>query len=55
MKRKLTYTKRELQKEAKRFSVYAGRQELMSDATRRRFDEFVKKVQVYESEKGVRL
>jgi hypothetical protein len=49
--KKLTYTKAELLREAKSFSLYYGRLELMSDDMRRRFDEFVQKVKVYEKEK----
>ena len=49
--KKLTYTKTELLREAKSFSLYYGRLELMSDDMRRRFDEFVQKVKVYEKEK----
>jgi len=53
--KKLTYTKAELLREAKSFSLYYGRLELMSDEMRRRFEEFVEKVKVYEKEKGVSL
>lgn len=53
--KKLTYTKAELLREAKAFSLYCGRIELMSDDTRRRFEEFIEKVKVYEKEKGVSL
>ncbi len=53
--KRLTYTKAELLSEAKRFSLYYGRLELMSDDTLKRFDEFVRKVKVYEKEKGISL
>ncbi len=53
--KRLTYTKAELLQEAKQFSLYYGRLELMSDDTRKRFDEFVRKVKVYEKEKGISL
>lgn len=49
--KKLTYTKAELQKEAREFSVYYGRMELMSDATRKRFEAFCEKVKIYDNEK----
>lgn len=53
--KRLTYTKAELLREAKQFSLYYGRLELMSDDTRRRFEKFVEKVKVYEKEKGMAL
>lgn len=52
---KLTYTKAELLREAKSFSLYYGRMELMPEYMRKKFDDFVRKVKVYEQEKGVAL
>ena len=53
--KKLTYTKAELLREAKSFSLYYGRMELMPEYMRKKFDDFVRKVKVYEQEKGVAL
>lgn len=52
--KKLTYTKKELLEEAKTFSIYYGREEMMSEATRKRYEAFCKKVEVYEREKGIK-
>ena len=51
MKKKLTYTKKELLKEAKEFSLYYGRPELMSDITKDRYKAFCEKCRVYDREK----
>lgn len=53
--KRLTYTKAELLREAKQFSLFYGRLELMPDDIRKRFDDFVRKVKVYEKEKGISL
>lgn len=53
--KKLTYTKAELLREAKSFLLYYGRMELMPEYMRKKFDDFVRKVKVYEQEKGVAL
>ena len=50
--KKLTYTKAELQKEAKVFALYYGREELMSEPTKKRYEAFCEKVKVYDREKG---
>lgn len=50
--KKLTYTKAELQKEAKMFSLYYGRLELMPEGIRKRFESFCKKCEIYDREKG---
>lgn len=50
--KKLTYTKAELQKEAKTFSLYYGRPELMSEGVRKRFESFCKKCEIYDKETG---
>lgn len=49
--KKLTYTKKELMKEARAFSIYCGREELMSEGTRKRYEAFCEKCRVYEEEK----
>lgn len=41
--KKLTYTKKELMKEARAFSIYHGREELMSEGTRKRYEAFCEK------------
>ena len=51
--KKLTYTKKELLKEAKQFSLYYGREELMTPNTRKLYNAFCEKVKVYEREKGL--
>lgn len=53
--KKLTYKRAELLREAKVFSIYFGRLELMPDYMRKRFEEFVRKVKIYEQEKGISL
>ena len=53
--KKLTYTRAELLCEAKVFSIYFGRLELMPGYMRKRFEEFVRKVKVYEQEKGLSI
>ena len=50
--RRLTYTKAELQKEARVFSLYYGREELMTEETRKRYEAFCEKCKVYDKEKG---
>lgn len=50
--RKLTYTKAELIKEARTFSIYCGREELMTEETRKRYEAFCEKCKVYDKEKG---
>lgn len=49
--KKLTYTKKELMKEARAFSIYYGRVELMSEGTRKRYEAFCEKCRIYEEEK----
>ena len=49
--KKLTYTKKELMKEARTFSIYYGRVELMSEGTRKRYEAFCEKCRIYEEEK----
>lgn len=49
--KKLTYTKKELMKEAREFSIYYGREELMSEGTRKRYEAFCEKCRIYEEEK----
>lgn len=51
---KLTYTKKDLQKEARKFSIYYGREELMSRDIRKRYDEFCEKCRTYEHEVQIR-
>ena len=51
--KKLTYTKKELLEEAKRFSLYYGREELMSPNVRQKYDAFCEKVKIYDKEKGL--
>ena len=46
--KKLTYTKKELMKEARAFSIYYGREELMSEGTRKRYEAFCEKCRVYD-------
>ena len=48
--KKLTYTKKELMKEARAFSIYYGREELMSEGTRQRYEAFSEKCRVYDEE-----
>ena len=48
--KKLTYTKKELTKEAREFSIYYGREELMSEGTRKRYDAFCEKCRVSDKE-----
>lgn len=48
--KKLTYTKKELTKEAREFSIYYGREELMSEGTWRRYNAFCEKCRVYDEE-----
>lgn len=48
--KKLTYTKKELMKEARTFSIYYGREELMSEGTRKRYEAFCEKCRVYDEE-----
>ena len=48
--KKLTYTKKELMKEARAFSIYYGRVELMSEGTRKRYEAFCEKCRIYEEE-----
>lgn len=52
MAKKLTYTKKQLMAEAKKFSIYYGRTELMSEATRKKYEELCEKCRIYESEKS---
>lgn len=48
--KKLTYTKKELTKEARAFSIYYGREDLMSEGTRKRYEKFCEKCRVYDEE-----
>ena len=41
----------ELMKEARVFSIYYGRVELMSEGTRQRYEAFCEKCRIYEEEK----
>ena len=49
--KKLTYTKKEPMKEARAFSIYYGREELMLEGTRKRYEAFCEKCRIYEEEK----
>ena len=51
--KKLTYTNKELLEEAKQFSLYYGREELMSPRVRQKYNTFCEKVKIYEQEKGL--
>ena len=48
--KKLTYIKEELMKEAREVSIYYGREELMSEGTRKRYEAFCEKCRVYDEE-----
>lgn len=54
MGKKLTYTKAELQAEAKYFSLYVGRMELMPDIVKVRYERFIEKCRVYDEENSKR-
>lgn len=49
--RKLTYTKAELRKEGRVFALYYGREELMPEYIKKRYEAFCEKVKVYDREK----
>lgn len=42
--------KKELMREARTFSIYYGREELMSEGTRKRYEAFCEKCRIYEEE-----
>lgn len=52
MAKKLTYTKKQLMAEAKMFSLYYGRTELMSESTRKKYEALCEKCRIYEAEKS---
>lgn len=48
--KKLTYTLKELKKEAKKFQLYYLRPELMSDYVKNQYEKFKEMCNVYENE-----